>query len=128
MSFYKHCDDNDDNDNDNDNDNDELFPRPSHPSPKLINDGVIDELCKYFKLNNLLNMIRVDENEKPKHDVTISNTIMDSIIDKKLGSITYHFNNSKSKKAYHTYYYPEIYYNKKLYNNTTEWIKEEFKK
>ena len=126
MSFYKHCDDNDD--NDNDNYNDELFPRPSPPSPKLITDDVMHELCNYFKLNNLLNMIRVDENEKPKHDVTISNTIMDSIIDKKLGSITYHFNNSKSKKAYHTYYYPEIYYNKKLYNKTTEWIKDEFKK
>ena len=51
-----------------------------------------------------------------------------SIIDKKLGSITYHnnVNNSKSKKAYHTYDYPEIYYNKRLYENTTEWIKEEF--
>lgn len=122
MNFYKYCDDNDD------NDDDELFPRPSPPSPKLITDGVMDELCNYFKLNNLLNMIRVDENKKPKHDVTISNTIMDSIIDKKLGSITYYYNNTKSKKAYHTYDYPEIYYNKKLYNNTTEWIKEEFKK
>ena len=123
MSFYKYCDD-----NNNDDYTDELLPRPSPPSPKLITDGVIDELCKYFKLNKLLNMIRIDENEKPKHDVTISNTIMDSIIDKKLGSITYHFNNTKSIKAYHTYDYPEIYYNKKLYNNATEWIKEEFKK
>jgi len=93
-------------------------------SPKLINDSVIDDLCKYFKLSNLLNMIRVDENTKPKHDVTISNTIMNSIIDKKLGSITYHYNNKKSKKAYHTYDYPEIYYNKQLYTNTTEWINE----
>jgi hypothetical protein len=102
---------------------------PSPPSsPKLINDSIMDELCKYFKLSNLLNMIRVDDNTTPKHDVTISNTIMNSIIDKKLGSITYHYNNKKSKKAYHTYDYPEIYYNKKLYNNTTEWIKEEFKK
>lgn len=88
----------------------------------------MDELCKYFKLSNLLNMIRVDDNTTPKHDVKISNTIMNSIIDKKLGSITYHYNNKKSKKAYHTYDYPEIYYNKKLYNNTTDWIKEEFKK
>ena len=98
------------------------------PSPKLINDSVMDELCNYFKLSNLLNMMRIDENTKPKHDITISNTIMDSIIDKKLGSITYHnnVNNSKSKKAYHTYDYPEIFYNKKLYENTTEWIKEEF--
>jgi hypothetical protein len=102
---------------------------PSPPSsPKLINDSIMDELCKYFKLSNLLNMIRVDDNTTPKHDVTISNTIMNSIIDKKLGSITYHYNNKKSKKAYHTYDYPEIYYNKKLYNNTTDWIKEEFKK
>ena len=123
MSFYKYCDD-----NNNDDYTDELLPCPSPPSPKLITDGVIDELCKYFKLNKLLNMIRIDENEKPKHDVTISNTIMDSIINKKLGSITYHFNNTKSIKAYHTYDYPEIYYNKKLYNNATEWIKEEFKK
>ena len=60
---------------------------------------------------------------------------MNSIIDKKLGSITYNYsnnhysnNNTKSKKAYHTYDYPEIYYDKKLYKNTTEWIKEEFKK
>ncbi len=59
-------------------------------------------------------MIRVDENTKPKHDVTISNTIMNSIIDKKLGTITYHYDNKKSIKAYHTYDYPEIYYNKKL--------------
>ena len=100
---------------------------PSPPSsPKLINDSVMDDLCKYFKLSNLLNMIRVDENTKPKHDVTISNTIMNSIIDKKLGSITYHYNNKKSKKAYHTYDYPEIYYNNQLYTNTTEWINNEF--
>jgi hypothetical protein len=99
----------------------------SPPSPKLIKDSVMDELCNYFKLNNLLNMMRFDDNKKPKHDITISNTIMDSIIDKKLGSINYLYNNSKSKKAYHTYDYPEIYYNKKLYENTTEWIKEEFK-
>ena len=133
MSFFKYNHDN--------NDNDELFSRPSPPSPKLISDNVMNELCNYFKLSNLLNMIRLDENTKPKHDVTISNTIMNSIIDKKLGSITYHYsnnhysnnhysnnNNTKSKKAYHTYDYPEIYYDKKLYNNTTEWIKEEFKK
>ena len=99
----------------------------SPSSPKLIKDNVIDELCSYFKLNNLLNMMRFDENTKPKHDITISNTIMDTIINKKLGSVTYHYNNTKSKKAYHTYDYPEIYYNKKLYNNTTDWIKEEFK-
>jgi hypothetical protein len=99
----------------------------SPSSPKLIKDSVVDELSSYFKLNNLLNMMRFDENTKPKHDITISNTIMDTIINKKLGSVTYHYNNTKSKKAYHTYDYPEIYYNKKLYNNTTDWIKEEFK-
>ena len=120
MSFYNY--------NDNDNDNDELFPRRNPPSPKLISDNVMGELCKYFKLSNLLNMIRVDENTTPKHDITISNTITNSIIDKKLGSITYHSSNTKSKKAYHTYDYPEILYNKKLYINTTEWINEEFKK
>lgn len=126
MSFYNYNDY-----------NDELFSRPSPPSPKLISDNVMSELCNYFKLSNLLNMIRLDNNTKPTHDVTISNTIMNSIIDKKLGSITYHYSNNnndnnntntKSKKAYHTYDYPEIYYNKKLYNNTTEWIKKEFKK
>jgi hypothetical protein len=125
MSFYNYNDY-----------NDELLSRPSPPSPKLISDNVMSELCNYFKLSNLLNMIRLDNNTKPTHDVTISNTIMNSIIDKKLGSITYHYSNNnndnntntKSKKAYHTYDYPEIYYNKKLYNNTTEWIKKEFKK
>jgi hypothetical protein len=127
MSFYNY---NDDDDNQDDNDYDDrlmlgYIPRPS--SPTLLNDNVMDELCKYFKLNNLLNMMRLDEAKKPKHDITISNTIMNTIIDKKLGSITYHYDNTKSKKAYHTYDYPEIYYNKKLYNNTTEWIKEEFK-
>jgi hypothetical protein len=71
-------------------------------------------------------MIRLDDNIRPKHDVTISNTIMNTIINKKLGSITYHYNNTKSKKAYHTYDYPEIYYDKKLYNNTKEWIEKEF--
>jgi hypothetical protein len=118
MSFY-----------DYENDYDEallLASLPSPSSPKLINDNVMDELCKYFKLSNLLNMIRVDDKEKQKHDVTISNTIMNSIIDKKLGSITYHYNNTKSKKAYHTYDYPEVYYNKNLYNNTTDWINNEF--
>ena len=126
MSFYNYNDD----DNEDNNDYDDrlllgYIPRPS--SPTLLNDNVMDELCKYFKLNNLLNMMRLDEAKKPKHDITISNTIMNTIIDKKLGSITYYYDNTKSKKAYHTYDYPEIYYNKKLYNNTTEWIKEEFK-
>jgi hypothetical protein len=125
MSFYNYSED----DHDNDYDDKLLLGYiPSPSSPKLINDSVMDELCKYFKLNNLLNMMRYDENTKPKHDITISNTIMNTIINKKLGTITYHYDNKKSKKAYHTYDYPEIYYDKKLYNNTTEWIKEEFKK
>ena len=129
MSFYNYNYDDDSEDNvDNDHDDRLLLGYiPSPSSPKLINDNVMDELCSYFKLNNLLNMIRFDENTKPKHDITISNTIMNTIINKKLGTITYHYNNTKSKKAYHTYDYPEIYYNKKLYNNITDWIKEEFK-
>ena len=129
MSFYNYNYDDDSEDNvDNDHDDRLLLGYiPSPSSPKLINDSVMDELCSYFKLNNLLNMIRFDENTKPKHDITISNTIMNTIINKKLGTITYHYNNTKSKKAYHTYDYPEIYYNKKLYNNITEWVKEEFK-
>lgn len=127
MSFYNYSED--DHDHHDDYDDKLLLGYiPSPSSPKLINDSVIDELCKYFKLNNLLNMMRLDENTKPKHDITISNTIMNTIINKKLGTITYHYDNKKSKKAYHTYDYPEIYYDKKLYNNTTEWIKEEFKK
>ena len=129
MSFYNYNYDDDSEDNvDNDHDDRLLLGYiPSTSSPKLISDNVMDELCSYFKLNNLLNMMRFDENTKPKHDITISNTIMNTIINKKLGTITYHYNNTKSKKAYHTYDYPEIYYNKKLYNNITEWIKEEFK-
>lgn len=127
---HDHDDDSDDSDDIDDDDGLLLghISKTDSSSPKIINDSVVDELCSYFKLNNLLNMMREDENKKPKHDVTISNTIMNTIINKKLGTITYHYNNIKSKKAYHTYDYPEIYYNKKLYNNTTEWIKEEFKK
>ena len=125
MSFYNY---NTDDIGNNDECDDGLLLGYIHSpsSPKLINDNVMEELCKYFKLNNLVNMIRFDENTKPKHDVTISNTIMNTIINKKLGTITYHYSNRISKKAYHTYDYPEIYYDKKLYNNPTEWIKEEF--
>ena len=85
----------------------------------------IQEINKYFKLNTLLNLIRNTGEEK--HDISISNGIMNSIIYKKLGTITYHYNGKKSKKAYHTYDYPEIYYNKKLYTNTNDWIKDNFK-
>ena len=49
-----------------------------------------------------------------------------NIVDKKLGSITYHYGNKKSAKAYHTYDYPEIYYGKKMYSSVAQWLKEEF--
>lgn len=94
-------------------------------SPKLVDKSWLDELNKYFKLNNLLNCLRNNGDEK--HDISISNGIMNSIIYKKLGSVTYYYNGHQSKKAYHTYEYPEIYYNKQLYSNTTEWIKNNFK-
>jgi hypothetical protein len=94
-------------------------------SPKLVDKSWLDELNKYFKLNNLLNCLRNNGDEK--HDISISNGIMNSIIYKKLGSVTYYYNGRQSKKAYHTYEYPEIYYNKQLYSNTTEWIKNNFK-
>ena len=77
-------------------------------SPKLINKTWLDELNSYFKLNNLINGIRSDTTQEPKHDISISNAIMNSIINKKLGSITYYTGNIKSYKAYHTYDYPEI--------------------
>ena len=93
-------------------------------SPTKFSNSWIDELSSYFKLSNLLNGMRTVYEQK--HDITISNTIMNSIIDKKLGTVTYHSYNKISKKAYHTYDYPEIYYNKKLYNNCDEWIKNEF--
>jgi hypothetical protein len=101
-------------------------------SPRLIDIKLkknwLDELNTYFKLNNLFTCIRNDENKKQKQDISISNTIMNNIIDKKLGYTTYHYGNNKSAKAYYTYDYPEIYYNKKLYNNISEWLKEEFSK
>ena len=95
-------------------------------SPIKLKDGWLKELSSYFKLNCVLNFLR--EPGKQKHDISISNSVMNSIIDKKLGTITYHYDNTKSIKAYHTYDYPEIYYNKKLYNNPVEWIKYEFPK
>ena len=95
-------------------------------SPILINVNInktyIDELNAYFKLNNLFTCIKNDENEncnklqnhKQKQDMSVSKIIMNNIIDKKLGSFTYHYGNKKSAKAYYTYDYPEIYYKKKL--------------
>ena len=99
-------------------------------SPKLINlnKTVLSEITSFFKLDNLFTCVRNDEKKEFKKNISISKIIMDSIIDKKLGSTTYHYAGGKSSKAYYTYDYPEIYYNKKLYNNISEWLKEEFSK
>jgi hypothetical protein len=99
-------------------------------SPKLINinKSIFHEMTSFFKLDNLFSCIRSDEKKEPKQNISISKIIMDNIIDKKLGSTTYHYTNGKSAKAYYTYEYPEIYYNKKLYNNISHWLKEEFSK
>jgi hypothetical protein len=103
--------------------------------PRLVNVTIHkswkDELNAYFKLNNLFTCIKKDENRnsnKQKQDMSVSKIIMNNILDKKLGSVTYYYGNKKSAKAYYTYDYPEIYYNKKLYNNITEWLKQEFSK
>ncbi len=100
------------------------------PSPKLINinKSIIDEMTSFFKLDNLFTCIQRDENKEIKKHISISKIIMDNIIDKRLGSVTYHYGNKKSAKAYHTYEYPEIYYGKKMYNNVAQWLKEEFSK
>jgi hypothetical protein len=104
------------------------------PSPKLINlnmsvnKTIIDEITSFFKLDNLFTCIQKDEGKEYKKNISISKIIMDNIIDKRLGSVTYHYGNKKSAKAYHTYDYPEIYYGKKMYNNITQWLKEEFYK
>lgn len=99
-------------------------------SPKLINinKSILNEMTSFFKLDNLFSCIRSDEKKDPRQNISISKIIMDNIIDKKLGSTTYHYANGKSTKAYYTYEYPEIYYNKKLYNNISHWLKEEFSK
>lgn len=106
------------------------------PSPKLINlninvsmnKSVIDEITSFFKLDNLFTCIRKDEGKEYKKNISISKIIMDNIIDKRLGSITYHYGDNKSAKAYHTYDYPEIYYGKKMYSSVAQWLKEEFYK
>jgi len=104
------------------------------PSPKLINlnmsvnKTIIDEITSFFKLDNLFTCIQKDEGKEYKKNISISKIIMDNIIDKRLGSVTYHYGDKKSAKAYHTYDYPEIYYGKKMYNNITQWLKEEFYK
>jgi hypothetical protein len=100
------------------------------PSPKLINinNSIMNEMASFFKLDNLFTCIRRDENKETIKNISISKIIMDNIIDKRLGSVTYHYGDKKSAKAYHTYDYPEIYYGKKMYNNITQWLKEEFYK
>jgi hypothetical protein len=103
----------------------------NHPnSPKLINinKSILNEMTSFFKLDNLFSCIRNDEKKEPKQNISISKIIMDNIIDKKLGYTTYHYEYGKSAKAYYTYDYPEIYYNKKLYTNISHWLKEEFSK
>ena len=99
-------------------------------SPKLINISkpILDEITSFFKLDNLFSCILSDEKKEPRKNISISKIIMDNVIDKKLGSTTYHNAGGKSAKAYYTYDYPEIYYNKKLYNNISQWLKEEFSK
>jgi hypothetical protein len=115
-------------------DQDEDTYRESNNSPKLINikndnyNSWIKELNSYFKLDNLFTCIHNDENVKQKKDMSVSKIIMSNIINKKLGSFTYHYGNKKSQKGYYTYDYPEVYYNKKLYNNISDWLKEEFSK
>ena len=99
-------------------------------SPKLINinNSIFNEMTSFFKLDNLFKCIQSDEKKEYKKNISISKIIMDNIIDKTLGSTTYHYACGKSAKAYYTYDYPEIYYNKKLYNNISQWLKEEFSK
>jgi len=108
------------------------FHKEDPPSPKLININInktiIDEITSFFKLDNLFTCIQKDEGKKYKKNISISKIIMDNIIDKRLGSVTYHYGNKKSAKAYHTYDYPEIYYGKKMYTSVTHWLKEEFYK
>jgi len=112
-------------------DKDCMKPQDNYPnSPKLINVNktVLNEITSFFKLDNIFTCVRNDEKKDFKKNISISKIIMDNIIDKKLGSTTYHYAGGKSFKAYYTYDYPEIYYNKKLYNNISEWLKEEFSK
>jgi hypothetical protein len=98
------------------------------PSPKLINinKSIMNEITSFFKLDNLFTCIHKDEGKEYKKNISISKIIMDNIIDKRLGSVTYHYGDKKSAKAYHTYDYPEIYYGKKMYSSVTQWLKEEF--
>jgi len=101
---------------------------PNSPELININKSILTEMTSFFKLDNLFSCIRSDEKKEPKQNISISKIIMDNIIDKRLGSTTYHYAHGKSAKAYYTYEYPEIYYNNKLYNNISHWLKEEFSK
>ena len=89
--------------------------------------------CSIHKTEDMINLkdktcIHKDEGKEYKKNISISKIIMDNIIDKRLGSVTYHYGDKKSAKAYHTYDYPEIYYGKKMYSSVTQWLKEEFYK
>ena len=118
----------------NEDETDSSYETPEHylNSPRLININInnklIKEMTSFFKLDNLFSCVQKDENVDHKKNISISKIIMDTVIDKKLGTITYYYRNRKTSKAYHTYDYPEIYYDKKLYNNISQWLKEEFSK
>lgn len=103
---------------------DDMKRQDNYPNTSKL----LSEISSFFKLDNLVTSVRSDEKKELKKNISISKIIMDNIIDKKLGSTTYHYAGGKSSKAYYTYDYPEIYYNKKLYNNISDWLKEEYSK
>lgn len=103
---------------------DDMKRQDNYPNTSKL----LSEISSFFKLDNLVTSVRSDEKKELKKNISISKIIMDNIIDKKLGSTTYHYAGGKSSKAYYTYDYPEIYYNKKLYNNISDWLKKEYSK
>ena len=103
---------------------DDMKRQDNYPNTSKL----LSEISSFFKLDNLVTSVRSDEKKELKKNISISKIIMDNIINKKLGSTTYHYSNGQSAKAYYTYEYPEIYYNKKLYTNISQWLKEEFSK
>jgi hypothetical protein len=113
-----------DEDDTDEDDEDCMKPQDNYPNTSKL----LSEISSFFKLDNLVTSVRSDEKKELKKNISISKIIMDNIIDKKLGSTTYHYAGGKSSKAYYTYDYPEIYYNKKLYNNISHWLKEEYSK
>jgi len=111
-------------DEDEGDDDDDMKRQDNYPNTSKL----LSEISSFFKLDNLVTSVRSDEKKELKKNISISKIIMDNIIDKKLGSTTYHYAGGKSSRAYYTYDYPEIYYNKKLYNNISHWLKEEYSK